>query len=104
MVRYTVRASFPNADLLQTYIRWLCDGHVQQVIAGGASGAEVIRLDAEPGLEHAAEVRYRFATREALDRYLREFAPALRAEGLAKFGPSTGAAFVRTIGFAAFTL
>jgi hypothetical protein len=104
MVRYTVRASFPSGELVEAYVNWLTSGHVQQVLAGGAQGVEVIRLDAEVGPMQSVEVRYRFATRASLERYLKEFAPALRAEGLAKFGPSTGAAFVRTIGDVRFTL
>ena len=41
--------------------------------------------------------RYVFPSREAFDRYVREVAPALRAEGLAKFGPQTGVLMERSV-------
>jgi hypothetical protein len=65
------------------------------VLAGGATAAEVVALD-QPA--HAYEVRYRFHSREAFDRYERETAPRLRAEGLQLFPPERGIAYRRSVG------
>ena len=41
---------------------------------------------------------YTFPSREAFDGYLRDHAPRLRSEGLARFGPQSGVTFRRQIG------
>lgn len=69
---------------------------MQAVIRGGASSATIVRQQEPDPLR--IEVRYVFPSREAFDRYVREFAPALRAEGLALFGPDSGVEFVRSLG------
>ena len=101
-IAYTVRATCPTRSLADRYVAWLEDGHVDMVIRGGAHGATIVRLDPDAGVGadgvRRVEVRYVFATRELFDRYVREFAPALRAEGLAKFGPETGVTFERSVG------
>jgi hypothetical protein len=84
-VTYEV-ALAPDPAILKEFDLWL-EGHV----------AEMLRL---PGFEsatiHPAEdpstgrpervVRYRLAGRDALERYLREDAPRMRADGLDRFG------------------
>ncbi|MGD9689546.1 MAG: DUF4286 family protein [Phycisphaerales bacterium] len=97
-IAYTVRATFPSRALADEYVAWLDDGHIDQVIAGGAHSATVIRLDGAAPSSERIEVRYVFSTREIFDRYLEQHAPALRADGLKRFGPEKGIAFERTIG------
>ncbi len=98
-IAYTVRATLPTAAAAAAYAAWLLDGHVQAVLAAGASDAAVIRLDAPPDATGwPVEARYAFADRAGYDRYVREHAPRLRAEGLARFGPESGIAFQRTVG------
>lgn len=97
-IAYTVRALCPDPLTAQEYVDWLKGGHIQEVIKGGALSAAVIRLDDQPAGPHRVEVRYQFADRAALDRYLAQFAPALRADGLKRFPPERGVAFERTVG------
>lgn len=92
---YVVTATMPDETLAREYQQWLLGGHIQRVMAGGATHAEVVRI-LEPADPLRVQVRYVFASRMALDRYIKEFAPALRAEGLAKFGDR--ASFVREVG------
>ncbi|MBL0926038.1 MAG: DUF4286 family protein [Phycisphaerales bacterium] len=98
-VAYTVRAHLPDEATADAYVAWLEDGHVDAVIRGGAHSAMIVRLDADsPGGRPCVEVRYVFSTRELLDRYFAEHAPALRAEGLRLFGPDKGVRMERTVG------
>jgi hypothetical protein len=94
-IAYTVYVTLPDAASAQAWLRWLREGHVAAVLAGGATAAAVIALD-EPA--HAYEVRYRFPSREAFDRYEREAAPRLRAEGLRLFPVERGVAYRRSVG------
>jgi hypothetical protein len=97
MVGYTVACRFVTGDqeLANNWLAWLRDGHLQDVIDGGARSAEVIRVD--DSVPHY-EIHYRFVTRESLDRYLRDFSPRLREEGLAKFPLSLGLEYRRSTG------
>lgn len=98
-IAYTVTARFEDEATREEFIRWLEEGHVDRVIAGGAHGASIVRMDRpSPADPIEVEVRYVFTTRETLDRYLTEHAPALRAEGLARFPPACGVAFRRSVG------
>lgn len=95
---YNVTASFREAGVCERYIAWLSGGHVQAVIAGGAMSAEIARVDVASTDQHGArvQVRYVFVSRADLDRYVREVAPGLRAEGVALWGGV--AVFERTVG------
>ncbi len=105
---YTVTASFQDAGVADEFVAWLKGGHVDAVIAGGATSAMIVRLDpdSQPGVVGAGaatarprvEVRYVFASRADFEHYTSIHAPALRAEGMAKFGPSRGVAFSRSTG------
>lgn len=101
-ISYTVTATFSDARMVEEYIAWLRGGHLDGVIAGGAETAEVVRLDPEVGEGgaevHRVETRYTFPSRERLDAYIRDHAPALRADGLRRFGPERGVTFSRRIG------
>lgn len=88
---YCVTATLP-VDLIDDYIAWLSDGHVQAVLDGGAEAAWVIRLG-----DGRVESRYHFADRAAYDRYDVNVAPALRADGIARFG-DRGVQFERCFG------
>jgi hypothetical protein len=94
-IAYTVCVTLPDEALAREWLRWLREGHVQDMLAGGASAAEFVALD-QPAL--AYEVRYRFPSREAFDRYERESAPRLRAEGLRLFPVEKGVAYRRSVG------
>ena len=77
------------------FVAWLQGGHVADVLAGGASTAQIVALD-QPA--HTFEIRYRFPSRETFERYEREFAPQLRAEGLQRFPTDRGVVYRRTSG------
>ncbi len=96
---YAVTASLPDEPLRDEYVAWLTGGHVQDVIAAGAIEARVVVLDPEPSEKVGVRVEslYMFPTRQALDAYIRDHAPRLRAEGVAKFG-DRGVTFTRRIG------
>lgn len=96
-LRYTVSAEFPDASTRDRYVAWLKGGHLRAVLAGGATAAEVVRID-DPAQPLRVQARYAFPDREAFARYEREHAPALRAEGLALFGGETGVRFERSVG------
>ncbi len=100
-ILYSVVATLPDEALAGEYMAWLAGGHVQGVIDGGAESGVVVRLDPESG-EQGIRVmsQYVFGDRAAFDRYEREAAPALRADGLARFGAETGkgVTFQRSVG------
>jgi hypothetical protein len=98
-VAYMVVATLPNAAMVDEYIAWLQDGHIQAVVKGGATMGEVIRLDVEQAGGSARVMsRYEFPSRGEFDRYVKEKAPGLRAEGLAKFGSDRGVTYQRYVG------
>lgn len=97
-VRYTVIAEFDDPAVAASWVAWLRDGHLADVLAAGAVDAEVVALEVEPGMPAVLEVRYRFADRASLDRYVEFEAPRLRAEGLAKFPPERGIRYRRSVG------
>src|SRR5262249_30595736 len=92
---YTVGATFTESALAEEWLRWLRAGHIAEVLAGGATFAEIVRMDGTP---HSYEVRYRFPSREAFARYEQQHAPQLRAEGLRLFPPEKGVSYRRTVG------
>ncbi|MDX9912350.1 MAG: DUF4286 family protein [Phycisphaerales bacterium] len=96
-ISYTVIATFPDAALADEYVAWLEDGHVDAVIEGGAHSAMIVRLT-EPAEPVQVETRYAFRSRADFDRYVAHTAPALREDGLRKFGPGRGVRMERRIG------
>ena len=93
---YTVVATIPDEQTAREYVAWLEDGHLAGVIEGGARSARIVRVD-EPAHPIRIETRYAFESRADYDRYDREVAPALRADGLARW-PGRGVTFERTVG------
>lgn len=92
---YIVTAHLPNEAVRDEYVDWLLNGHIQAVVAGGATAAEVIQLDG-PG--NRVQSRYQFPDASAFSRYLEQSAPALRADGLKRFGGVAGVEFFRETG------
>jgi hypothetical protein len=99
-IAYTVIATLPDEETARAYVAWLEDGHVDAVIEGGAESGMIVRIQ-EPASPIQVESRYVFATREAFEGYVEGAAPALREEGLARFGPERGVRFERRIGVVA---
>ncbi|HWB18788.1 MAG TPA: DUF4286 family protein [Phycisphaerales bacterium] len=94
-VAYTVRAECADAQVAEEWIAWLRNGHLAEVLNGGALCADVVRLDGE---KIVCEVRYVFASSESFAQYEKEFAPKLRAEGVRKFPPERGIIYARSVG------
>jgi hypothetical protein len=94
-IGYTVAAEFEDPGVADEWLCWLVEEHIAEVLAGGATAAEVIDLEAAV---RSFEVRYRFPSGEAWERYEREAAPRLRAEGLRRFPVEKGIRYRRSIG------
>lgn len=97
VIAYTVSVTLPDEPTAREYIGWLEGGHLAAVIAGGATSAQIIRIQAgaEP---NQLEVRYLFPNQQVFDRYVAEVAPALRADGVRRFPPERGIRFERRSG------
>ncbi len=95
---YAVTATFPDERTAAEYVDWLACGHTQHVISAGAASARIVRLDTSPGQPLQIETQYLFPSRAAFDQYVATAAPALRAEGLAKFPPGRGITMQRRSG------
>lgn len=94
-IAYTVHATFPDEPTAREFIDWLESGHLHAVLRGGASSAQIIRIQAEP---IQVEIRYLFPNQQVFDRYVAEFAPALRADGIRRFPPERGIRMERRSG------
>ena len=94
-IAYTVTVTFEDGKTADEWVRWLTAGHIADVLAGGASDAELIKLDG-PGL--AFEVRYHFPSREVFAAYERDHAPRLRGEAMERFPPERGVVYRRACG------
>jgi len=77
-----------DAEVLAAYRAWLA-GHVAEIVAlPGFTGArtwDVVDPSPPAGVAHLC-VQYALRDADALADYLREHAPRLRADGLARFG------------------
>ena len=91
---YTVCCSFSASEVAASWLRWLHEEHIQDVLDAGASSAEIFKM--EDGLTY--EVRYQFSSRLEFEQYERDHAPRLRQEGLQKFPLELGLAYSRTTG------
>lgn len=75
-----------RAERAAEFLEWL-RGHVDEVAAlPGFEQAELHELLDEAGDEAGWCIRYRLRDRAALEDYLRDHAPRMRGEGLARFG------------------
>lgn len=106
-ILYTVRTTCPSVQVRGRYLAWLSPNHLLEVMKAGATGARIILpdrvADSAPGrpepVERVAviEVQYLFPSRKAFDTYVREHAPALRADGLKHFPPEIGLTHERQV-------
>ena len=95
MFAYTVHCTFENPAVVPSWIAWLEDEHLADMLDAGAACGEIVRLDGSPA---SCEARYLYDSREDFEAYERDHAPRLRAEGLRRFPPEAGLAYTRTIG------
>lgn len=97
-VSYSVFIKITNQGRETDWLSWMKNKHLDDVKKGGAIKATLIRLDADDTQDIAYEARYLFKNREEFSFYLKEHAPALRAEGLEKFPPEDGFSYSRSSG------
>ncbi len=95
---YVVVATLPSRAVADEYIAWLKDGHVDQVIQGGAHAGMIVRLEPDAAGTPRVMTQYVFPTREVFDHYVAQHAPSLRVDGLRRFGPERGVKMERMIG------
>ena len=97
MISYTVRCRFDveNREIVEQWLDWLDQTHIEDVKNAGAISAEIFEMDAE---SPTFEIRYQFACRDAFLKYEREMAPELRRDGLQKFPLELGLDYSRTVG------
>lgn len=85
MIVYEVRVSV-EAAIAADYRAWL-DGHIREILAiPGFAEAELLREEDDDGGRVVWTIRYHLDSRDALETYLRDHAPRLRADGQARFG------------------
>lgn len=99
-IYYAVICSIKHDNKVSEWLEWLENGHIDDVKKGGAIDVRIIRHDPEDDLseETTLEVQYVFPDRQAFDRYVAEYAPKLRQEGLDKFPPEDGFSYSRQTG------
>ncbi len=113
-ILYTVRATCPSIQVRGRFLAWLTPSHVLQVLAGGATSVRIVLPDresdsalagpelargepAESAERAVVETQYVFPSRKAFDEYVRDHAPALRADGLKHFPPESGVTYTRQV-------
>lgn len=97
-ILYTVRATCQDVQQRGRFLSWLSPNHVLQVKAGGATAVRIVLPDrADDSSPAAVETQYVFPSRKAFDTYIRDHAPALRADALKHFPPESGVVFERQV-------
>ncbi len=97
-ILYTVRANCVSLQQRGRFLSWLSPKHIMEVMKGGATGARVILPDrASDTAPAVVETQYVFPSRKAFDTYVRDHAPALRADGLKHFPPDSGITYERQV-------
>ena len=97
-ILYTVRATCPSIPVRGRYLAWLSPNHILQIMKGGASSARIVLPDrASDTAPAVVETQYVFPSRKAFDDYIRDHAPALRADGLKHFPPESGLTYERQV-------
>ena len=94
--RYTVTARFTEKSTADEWVAWLKAGHCRDVLNGGATRAQIVRLT--PSDDLAFEVRYDFPNEAVFRRYQSDYAPHLIEEGLSLFPSTRGIEYARTSG------
>lgn len=97
-ILYTVRATCKDVQQRGRFLSWLAPNHILQVKAGGAKAVRIVLPertgDSTPAV---TETQYVFPSRKAFDTYLRDHAPALRADAMQHFPPESGVTFERQV-------
>ena len=84
MIVYEVRVLVDD-DIRVAYRTWL-DAHIAEILAlPGFTGADLFGEN-DPSGKTCLVVRYRLRDQAALDVYLKDHAPRLRADGMQRFG------------------
>ncbi len=97
-ILYTVRATCKDVQQRGRFLSWLSPNHVLQVKAGGATAVRIVLPErAGETAPAVTETQYVFPSRKAFDTYLRDHAPALRADAMQHFPPESGVTFERQI-------
>lgn len=97
-ILYTVRATCPNLQTRGRFLSWLTPNHVAEVMKGGATAVRIVLPDRESENSPAVvETQYVFPSRKIFDTYVRDHAPALRADGLKHFPPESGVTYTRQV-------
>lgn len=99
-IAYSVICTIRYKTMEQEWLDWLRGGHIAEVIACGASSAELIKLDPESEGQTGTtyEIRYKFKDRGTFEQYLEKHAPRLRREGYERFPVEDGFQYRRTVG------
>ena len=97
-ILYTVRTTCPNVQVRGRFLAWLSPNHLIEVMKGGATSARIVLPDrADDAAPTVVETQYVFPSRKAFDDYVRDHAPALRADGLKHFPPESGVTSERQV-------
>lgn len=97
-ILYTVRATCQNIQQRGRFLSWLSPNHALQVKAGGATAVRIVLPERTNDTAPAVtETQYVFPSRKAFDTYLRDHAPALRADAMKHFPPESGVVFERQV-------
>ena len=112
-ILYTVRTTCPNVHTRGRFLSWLSPNHIIEVMKGGATAARIVLPDrinnpvcgepvestdrASDTVPASVETQYVFPSRKVFDTYIRDHAPALRADGLKHFPPDSGLIFERQV-------
>ena len=97
-ILYTVRTTCPNIHTRGRFLAWLSPNHIAGVLKGGATSARIILPDrANDTAPAVVETQYVFPSRKVFDTYIRDHAPALRADNVKNFPPESGLIFERQV-------
>lgn len=96
-ILYTVRVTCRDVPQRGRFLSWLSPNHILQVKAGGATAARVVLPDRVEGDPARVETQYVFPSRKAYDTYVRDHAPAMRADAMKHFPPESGVTFERLV-------
>ncbi len=97
-ILYTVRTTCPNSQIRGRYLAWLSPNHVVELMKCGATAVRIVLPDRTSDTAPAVvETQYTFPSRKTFDDYIRDHAPALRADGLKHFPPDSGITYERQV-------
>jgi len=97
-ILYTVRATCPSIQVRGRFLSWLSPNHVAEVMQHGATGVRIVLPErASEGAPAPVETQYVFPSRKVFDIYIRDHAPALRADALRHFSTESGVTWERQV-------